>query len=62
VHEEVLGQVKSEATVECVSSLLAKGVLRLYPWSEADEVEFVTLRSQVSSNSRAYKVKFDHWY
>ncbi len=52
VHEEVLGQVRSEVTVEYASSLLAKGVLRLYPWSEADEVEFVTLRSQVSSNSR----------
>ena len=52
IHEEVLRQIRSESAIEYVSELFTKGVLRLYPWSNMDEKEFIILRSQVSSNSR----------
>ena len=52
IHEDILRQIKSEETIEYTSRLFAEGILRLYPWSEIDEREFINLRNQVSSNSR----------
>jgi len=52
VHEETLEQLKSERSITYISELLAKGILRLYPWSHREEDEFLKLRSEIASNSR----------
>jgi len=52
IHEEVLEQVKSERALRLVGDLLSRGVLRLYPWSSADESEFLRLREEVVADPR----------
>ena len=52
IHEEVLAQIRSIVAIEYVTELMARGTLRLYAWSDTDEVEFVRLREEVSSDPR----------
>ncbi|RLF98389.1 MAG: hypothetical protein DRN49_05950, partial [Thaumarchaeota archaeon] len=48
----VLDQLVSEHTIEFTSRLLSKGVLRLYPWSQSEEDEYLRLRSEIVSDPR----------
>jgi len=52
IHEETLGQLRSEKTITYVSDLLAKGKLRLYPWSHSEEDEYLRLRSEIVVDPR----------
>ena len=52
LHEETLAQLKSEDTILFTSKLLSEGKLRLYPWSQSEEDEFLLLRSEIIGNSR----------
>jgi hypothetical protein len=52
IHEETLLQLRSPPAIEYVSSLLASGLLRLYPWSPDDERQYSKLRDEVSLDPR----------
>jgi hypothetical protein len=52
IHEETLLQLRSPPAIEYVSSLLASGLLRLYPWSPDDERQYSRLRDEVSLDPR----------
>ena len=52
VHEEVLAQLRSPSAVDFASRLLARGVLRLYPWSLAEEELYLRLRDEVALDPR----------
>jgi len=52
IHEEILAQLRSEISISFTSRLLAEGKLRLYPWTQSDEDEFLLLRSEIIANPR----------
>uniref|UniRef100_A0A7C3SM55 DNA-binding protein n=1 Tax=Thermofilum pendens TaxID=2269 RepID=A0A7C3SM55_THEPE len=52
VHEEVLAQIRSPSAIDFVSRLLARGALRLYPWSAAEEELYVQIRDEVALDPR----------
>jgi hypothetical protein len=52
IHEEVLAQLRSPSAIDFASRLLARGALRLYPWSEAEEELFIKLRDEVALDPR----------
>ena len=52
VHEEVLEQIRTRRAVEFVGELFSEGVLRIYPWSESEESEFLRLRDEVVADPR----------
>ena len=52
IHEETLLQLRSPPAIEYTSSLLASGLLRLYPWSSDDEKQYNKLREEVSLDPR----------
>jgi len=52
VHEEVLAQLRSPSAIDFASRLLARGALRLYPWSTAEEELYVQLRDEVALDPR----------
>jgi len=52
IHEETLAQLKSETTITYVSRLLSEGKLRLYPWSQIEEDEYLRLRGEIIHDPR----------
>ena len=52
IHEETLLQLRSPPVIDYASSLLARGLLRIYPWSSDDERQYSKLREEVSLDPR----------